>query len=87
MANIQSAKKRILQNKTRSEINKKRRAMLRGKIKKLQVSVDEKKLDESKRIFLELEPALAKAANNKLFKKNLVSRTISRMSKKIKSIK
>ena len=86
MANIQSAKKRILQNKTRSEINKKRRAMLRGKIKKLQVSVDEKKLDESKRIFLELEPALAKAVNNKLFKKNLVSRTISRMSKKIKSI-
>ena len=87
MANIKSAKKRILQNNKRSEINKKRRSMLRNKIKKLNVLIGDKNSNEAKKNFLELEPLLSKSVNVGLFKQNLVSRTLSRLSKKIKSLK
>ena len=87
MANIKSAKKRILQNNKRSEINKKRRCMLRNKIKKLNVLIGDKNSNEAKKKFLELEPILSKSVNVGLFKQNLVSRTLSRLSKKIKSLK
>lgn len=87
MANIKSAKKRILQNNKRSEINKKRRSMLRNKIKKLNVLIEDRNSNEAKKKFVELEPVLAKSVNVGLFKQNLVSRTLSRLSKKIKSLK
>ena len=87
MANIKSAKKRILQNNKRSEINKRRRSMLRNKIKKLNVLIGDKNSNEAKKNFLELEPLLSKSVNVGLFKQNLVSRTLSRLSKKIKSLK
>ena len=87
MANNKSAKKRILQNNKRSEINKKRRSMLRNKIKKLNVLIGDKNSNEAKKKFLELEPILSKSVNVGLFKQNLVSRTLSRLSKKIKSLK
>ena len=87
MANIKSAKKRILQNNKRSEINKRRRSMLRNKIKKLNVLIGDKNSNEAKKKFLELEPILSKSVNVGLFKQNLVSRTLSRLSKKIKSLK
>ena len=84
MANIKSAKKRILQNSKRSEINKKKRSMLRGKIKNINFSVNNKDKAEAKKMFVDLEPALSKSVNSGLFKKNTVSRTLSRLSKKIK---
>lgn len=84
MANIKSAKKRILQSSKRSEINKKRRSMLRSKIKNINYSVENKNKAEAKKMFVDLEPALSKSVNSGLFKKNTVSRTLSRLSKKIK---
>ena len=84
MANIKSAKKRILQSSKRSEINKKRRSMLRSKIKNLNYSVENKNKAEAKKMFVDLEHALSKSVNSGLFKKNTVSRTLSRLSKKIK---
>jgi small subunit ribosomal protein S20 len=84
MANIKSAKKRILQSSKRSEINKKRRSMLRSKIKNLNYSLENKNKAEAKKMFVDLEPALSKSVNSGLFKKNTVSRTLSRLSKKIK---
>ena len=84
MANIKSAKKRILQSSKRSEINKKRRSMLRSKIKNLNYSVENKNKAEARKMFVHLEPVLSKSVNSGLFKKNTVSRTLSRLSKKIK---
>ena len=84
MANIKSAKKRILQNSKRSEINKKKRSMLRSKIKSINFSVENKNKTEAKKMFIDLEPALSKSVSSGLFKKNTVSRTLSRISKKIK---
>tara|TARA_B100000989_G_C19508872_1_gene457888 strand:- start:1162 stop:1425 length:264 start_codon:yes stop_codon:yes gene_type:complete len=87
MANIKSAKKRIVQNRNRSEINKKRRSMLRNKVKIINNLIDAKNSNEAKKKFLELEPAFSKSVNVGVFKQNLVSRTLSRLSKKIKSLK
>ena len=84
MANIKSAKKRILQSSKRSEINKKRRSMLRSKIKNINYSVENKNKTEARKMFVDLEPALSKSVNSGLFKKNTVSRTLSRLSKKIR---
>ena len=56
--------------------------MLRNKIKKLNVLIGDKNSNEAKKKFLELEPILSKSVNVGLFKQNLVSRTLSRLSKK-----
>ena len=84
MANIKSAKKRILQNLKKSEFNKQKRSEVRSKIKSLNYSVENKNKAEAKKMFVDLEPALSKSVNSGLFKKNTVSRTLSRLSKKIK---
>ena len=84
MANIKSSKKRILQSSKRSEINKKKRSMLRSKIKNINYYVENKNKGEAKKMFVELEPALSKSVNSGLLKKNTVSRMLSRLSKKIR---
>ncbi|MAH78327.1 MAG: 30S ribosomal protein S20 [Rickettsiales bacterium TMED254] len=87
MANIKSAKKRILQSEKRSEINRKKRSMLRSKVKSIHFNLEKKDSREAKKLFMELEPALARSVNKRLFKKNTVSRTLSKISKKIKLLK
>ena len=87
MANIKSAKKRIKQSITRSNIMKKKRSVLRTKIKALNLSIENKKSEEAKKLFLDLEPVLAKSVSTGIYKKNRVSRTLSRLSNKIKTIK
>ena len=87
MANIKSAKKRILQSEKRSEVNRKKRSMLRSKVKSIHFNLEKKDSREAKKLFMELEPALARSVNTGLFKKNTVSRTLSKISKKIKLLK
>tara|TARA_A100001015_G_scaffold253653_1_gene293980 strand:+ start:1538 stop:1801 length:264 start_codon:yes stop_codon:yes gene_type:complete len=86
MANIKSAKKRILQNLKKSEFNKQKRSEIRSKIKSINNSLELKNKSDAKKLFLELEPALSKSVNSGLFKKNTVSRTLSRISKRIKTL-
>ena len=86
MANIKSAKKRIVQNKKRSEINKFRRSRIKSSIKRIHTSSKSgSKVDLSKN-FLKVESELAKAVGRGVFKKNTAAWLISRLSKKIKSM-
>ena len=86
MANIKSAKKRIVQNIKRSEINKFRRSRIKSSIKRIHTSSKNgSKVDLSKN-FLKVESELAKAVGRGVFKKNTAARLISRLSKKIKSM-
>ena len=87
MANIKSAKKRILQSNNKSEVNRNRRSKLRSKIKSILQKVTDNNSKDAKKLFLELEPSLSKSVNTGLFKKNTVSRILSRISKKVKNIK
>ena len=86
MANIKSAKKRIIQNTKRSELNKYRKSKIRSSIKKIHsVSLDKNNKDILNKNFLKVESELAKAVNKGVYKKNTAARIISRLSKKIKS--
>ena len=86
MANIKSAKKRIVQNQRKSEINKFRRSRIRSGIKNLSTLIVNKKKDDSKIKFLALESQLSKAVSKGVYKRNTASRIISRLSQKIKSL-
>jgi len=86
MANIKSAKKRILQNQKRTDINKYRRSRIRSGIKSLNSSLDKKKKDDSRKSFLQIESLLSKAVSKGVYKKNTASRIISRLSKKLKML-
>ena len=87
MANIKSAKKRIVQNIKRSELNKNRKSKIRSSIKKIHsVSLDKKDKDILNKNFLKVESELAKAVNRGVYKKNTAARLTSRLSKKIKSV-
>ncbi|MEL0245833.1 MAG: 30S ribosomal protein S20 [Alphaproteobacteria bacterium] len=86
MANIKSAKKRILQNQKKTDINKYRRSRIRSGIKSLNSSLDKKKKDDSRKSFLQIESLLSKAVSKGVYKKNTASRIISRLSKKLKML-
>ena len=51
MANIKSAKKRILQNIRRSEVNKIRRSRLKSMIKNLTLKINNSDSKEAKNLF------------------------------------
>jgi small subunit ribosomal protein S20 len=86
MANIKSAKKRILQNQKKTDINKYRRSRIRSGIKSLNNSLAKKKKDDSRKSFLHIESLLSKAVSKGVYKKNTASRIISRLSKKLKML-
>ena len=86
MANIKSAKKRILQNSKKAEVNRSRRSKIRSGIKTLNVLLSSKKKDDVKKSFLDLESSIAKAASKGILKKNTASRIISRLSHKLKTL-
>ncbi len=86
MANIKSAKKRIVQSLKRTEINKFRKSKIKSSIKKIFTLVDGNKKKEVQQLFLKVESELSKGASKGVFKKNTASRLVSRLSKKIKAL-
>ena len=86
MANIKSAKKRIVQNIKRTEINKYRKSRIKSSIKRIHSSAKNGSKDDLSKNFLKVESELAKAVRKGVFKKNTASRLISRLSKKVKTI-
>ena len=71
MANIKSAKKRIVQNMRRSEINKFRRSRIKSSIKKIHSLKSVKDKNEVNKNFLKVESELAKAVTKGVMKKIL----------------
>ena len=84
MANIKSAKKRILQSQKKTEFNKFRKTRIRSVIKSLNSLISNKKKDDSRKSFLALESELSKAVSKGVYKKNTASRIVSRVSQKLK---
>ena len=84
MANLKSAKKRILQSQKKTEFNKFRKTRIRSVIKSLNSLISNKKKDDSRKSFLALESELSKAVSKGVYKKNTASRIVSRLSQKLK---
>ena len=86
MANIKSAKKRILQTRKKTEFNRFIKSRVRTKIKKIFSLIKAKSKDEAKLNFLSFESDVSKAMSKGVFKKNTASRLVSRLSKKVKNL-
>ena len=84
MANIKSAKKRILQNQKRGEINRFRLSRIRTGIKNFESIISGSNKVNTKEDFLKLEAEISRAAKKGFLKKNTASRIVSRLSKRLK---
>ena len=85
MANLKSAKKRILQNEKRAEINRFKLSRIRTGIKNFESSISGGKKVTIKENFLKLEAEISRAATKGFLKKNTASRIVSKLSKRLKS--
>ncbi len=86
MANHKSAKSRIVRNNKKAVINAARRSRVRTFIKKVEAEVIASNKDAAKEKFLVAESEMMRAVSRGIFTLNKASRTISRLSKKIKNI-
>lgn len=86
MANHKSAKTRINRNNKRSIINGARRSRVRTFVKKVLAAVLENNKEEAAKAFKVAEAELMRAVNKGVLKKNTASRTVSRLSKKVKEL-
>ena len=85
MANIKSAKKRILQNARRAEINKFRLSRIRTGIKiSIPASQAKRKIFQENIFGIGIE--ISRAASKGFIKKNTASRMVSKLSEKLKLI-
>ena len=80
MANIKSAKKRILVNQTKADRNKAIKSAVKTAIKKVYAAIDANDQAAAKEALLNATSVMDKACAKGVYHKNTVSRKISRMS-------
>lgn len=86
MANIKSAKKRILVSKTRNELNKAIKSAVKTAMKKVDAAVAAKDKEAASAALLAATSAIDKAATKGVYHKNNASRKVSRLTKAVNSI-
>ena len=86
MANIKSAKKRILVTKTRNERNKAIKSAVKTAIKKVDAAVAAKDKEAASAALLAATSAIDKATKKGVYHKNNASRKVSRLAKAVNSI-
>ena len=87
MANHVSAKKRIRRNARMEIANKVRKNRVRSFIKKVELAIKKADKSEAQKALKVAQPEMHKSVNRGVFKKNTISRKLSRLSAKIKLIK
>jgi len=80
LANIKSAKKRILVNQTRADRNKAIRSGVRTAVKKVYAAIDANDKEAAKAALLVATSTIDKATSKGVYHKNYASRKISRLS-------
>lgn len=86
MANIKSAKKRILVTETRTARNKAIKSKVKTAIKKVDAAVTAQDKEAAKAALLAAISEINKAATKGVYHKNTASRKISRLSKAVNGI-
>ena len=86
MAHHQSAKKRIRQTVTRTEINRARIGRVRTYIKKVELAISGGDKTAAIAALQAAEPEMMKAAQSGVLHKNTASRKVSRLSARIKTL-
>ena len=80
MANIKSAKKRILVTEIRTERNKAIRSGVKTAVKKVYTAIDANDKEAAKAALLAATSTIDKATSKGVYHKNYASRKISRLS-------
>lgn len=86
MANIKSAKKRILVNQTKAARNKAIRSAVKTSIKKVDVAVAANDKAAANAALTDAISTISKAASKGVYHKNNAARKVSRLSKAVNSI-
>ena len=86
MANIKSAKKRILVNETKAARNKAIKSKVKTAVKKVEAVVAAKDAETAKTALRAAIVEISKAGTKGVYHKKTVSRKISRLSKAVSSI-
>lgn len=83
MANIKSAKKRILVNQTKADRNKAIKSSVKTAVKKVRTAIDAQDKEAAKTALLAATASIDKAATKGVYHKNTASRKVSRLSKAV----
>ena len=86
MANIKSAKKRILVNQTKAERNKAIKSSVKTAVKKVRVEIEAQDKEAAKAALLNATTVIDKAASKGVYHKNTASRKVSRLAKAVNEI-
>lgn len=86
MANIKSAKKRIIRNDKRRVINKNRVSRIRSFMKKVELAIKSGNQADANTALKELQPELSRGVAKGVMHKNYVARKMSRLNARIKKI-
>ena len=86
MANIKSAKKRVLVSQVRADRNKAIRSEVKTSIKKVRAAIDAKDKAAAEAALLDATSTIDKACTKGVYHKNNASRKISRLSKAVNAI-
>ena len=83
MANIKSAKKRILVNQTKADRNKAIKSAVKTAVKKVYVAIDANDKEAAASELLKATAAIDKATSKGVYHKNYASRKVSRLAKAV----
>jgi len=84
MANHISSKKRIRRNSRMETVNKVRKNRVRTFIKKVETAIDKSDKPLAIKAFKDAQPEMHRSVTKGVFKKNTMSRKLSRLSARIK---
>jgi len=86
LANIKSAKKRILVNETKAARNKSIKSKVKTSVKKVETAVAQKDAAAAKTALQAAIAEISKAGSKGVYHKNTVGRKISRLTKAVNDI-
>jgi small subunit ribosomal protein S20 len=86
MANTPQAKKRILRNAKRAEINGARVSRIRTFVKQVESALDAGNKDEARAAIARVQPELARGVARGVMHKNTASRKLSRLTKRVSAL-
>lgn len=86
MANIKSAKKRILVTETKTARNKSIKSAVKTSIKKVETAVANKNKEEAQAALTAAISTITKAANKGVYHKNNAARKVSRLTKLVNEL-
>jgi len=86
MANHKSAKKRIIRNAKRAEINKSRISRIRTYVKKVELAIESGDSAAAQSALKDAQPEIMRGVSRGVLHKNTASRKMSRLSARVKAV-